>query len=152
MTTAELLERYPVFEGLPAQIAEAIQEEAEIAPYAPGEVIVPFGQPFTFFGVILQGEVSVYLPEQEGEPRSIQTLRAGDTIGEMSLLTGLEAPVDLIATSPCRLLLIPVDLFQRWVGADPGALQRFSKSIAKRPATEDPGAQPAHWLSEIPVF
>jgi acetate kinase len=50
----------------------------------------------------------------------------------MSLLTGLNAPVDLIATTPCRILLIPPDLFHRWVQIDPAALKVFSKSLARR--------------------
>ncbi len=132
MITPELLAKYEVFGNIPDRIAQEIQDKAEIAPYAPGEVIVPGGQPFTFFGVILEGEVDAYLPELEGEPRSIDTLRVGNSVGEMSLLTGLTSPVDLIATTPCRLLLIPVGLFKRWVQEDPAALQHFSKVIARR--------------------
>jgi acetate kinase len=81
---------------------------------------------------VLDGEVNVYLAEQQEEPRSIETLKAGSYIGAMSLLTGMDSPVDLIATTPCRVLLIPSDLFHRWAQADPAALQEFSKSIARR--------------------
>jgi acetate kinase len=130
--TSDLLRRYEILQHLPPEVERAIQEQSQIAPYAPGEVIVPAGQPFTFLGVILEGEVNIYLPGQEGEPRSIDTLKAGDAVGEMSLLTGQDALVDLIATSPCQVLLIPADLFRRWIQADPAALQTFSKSIARR--------------------
>jgi acetate kinase len=132
MVTAELLSRYQIFDNLPERISRAIQDQAEIAPYAPGEVIVPAGQPFTFFGVILEGKADAYLPAQEGEPRSIETIKAGSSVGEMSLLTGQSATVDVIATIPCRVLLIPVNLFHRWVQVDPAALQTFSRSIARR--------------------
>ena len=103
MVTAELLAQYRIFDNLPEKIGDAIQEQAEIAPYAPGEVIVPAGQPFTFFGVILEGEAEAYLPEQDGESRSIETIKAGGSVGEMGLLTGQSAPVDVIATAPCRV-------------------------------------------------
>ncbi len=132
MVSLDLLQRYRIFDSAPAEVARAIQAESQIAPYAPGEVVVPAGQPFTFFGVILEGEVNAYLTEQEGEPASIETLKAGSAVGEMSLLTGLDSPVDLIATTPCRVLLVPPELFHRWVQADPVALQTFSKSIARR--------------------
>lgn len=132
MLKPELLTQHKIFASLPAPIAKAIQEEAEIAHYAPGEVIVSFGQPFTFFGVILSGEAEAYIAEEEGEPCCILTLRPGNYIGEMSLMTGLTAPMDVIATAPCRLLLIPSDLFARWVQADPAVLHRFAKSIARR--------------------
>jgi acetate kinase len=132
MVPAELLSRYRIFDNVPSAIAAEIQEQAEIAPYAPGELIVPFGQPFTFFGVVLEGEAQAYLAEQEGGLWSVETLRSGSTVGEMSLLTGLSSPVDLVATTPCRVLMIPGELLQRWVQADPATLQRFSKSIARR--------------------
>jgi len=132
MVTPELLARYKIFQTLPSEIAQAIVEQSEIAPFAPGEVIVPFGQPFTFFGLLLEGEASAYVGEEDGEPRCLETMKEGSTIGEMSLLTALPSPVDMIASTPCRVLMIPVDLFQRWVQADPVALKRFSKTIARR--------------------
>ena len=141
MVTRELLAQYEVLRKLPDPIAEEVLEKAAIAPYAPGEVIVPFGQPFTFFGILLEGEANAYLAEQEGEPKSIETLTKGGTIGEMSVLTGLASPVDLIATTPCRVLLIPVELFEKWVQADPEALKFFSKSIARRSTRIEKGRQ-----------
>jgi signal-transduction protein with cAMP-binding, CBS, and nucleotidyltransferase domain len=68
MVTAELLAQHRIFDNLSEKMSKAIQEQAEIAPYAPGEVIVPAGQPFTFFGVLLEGEATAYLAESEGEP------------------------------------------------------------------------------------
>jgi acetate kinase len=132
MTTSEMLSRYPIFDSLPEDIAQAIQKQAEIAPYAPGEVIVSLGQPFTFFGVILEGEACAFIGEEEGEARCIESLGPGAHIGDMSLLTGLTSPVDVIASTPCQVLLVPSDLFHRWVQANPPALQHFSKSIARR--------------------
>ena len=132
MVTAELLSRYEIFGNVPEKIAHEILEHAEIAPYAPGEVIVSRGQPFTFFGVLLEGEACAYLGEEQGKPRSIESMSEGGFFGEMALMTGLASPVDVIATAPTRLLLIPVGVFTRWVQVDPAALQVFSKSIARK--------------------
>lgn len=132
MVTAELLRRWEVFESLPEKFRPEFVDKAEIAPFAPGEVIITAGQPFTFFGLLLEGEARAYLPVDQGEPRVIDTLDAGRFFGEMSLLTGLPSPVDLVATTPCRVLMLPGNLFQRWVQLDPVALRRFSKSIARR--------------------
>jgi acetate kinase len=132
MVTRELLSQYEIFDALPEQIAQAIAEKAEMAPYAPGEVIVPFGQPFTFFGVILEGEAGFFATEQEGEPRCLETLQAGGDLGTLSLMAGLPSPVAVIATTPCRVLLVPGDLFRQWVQSDPVALQRFARTVAQR--------------------
>ena len=132
MVVQDLLEQHEIFESVPANLVKEILDSAQIAPYAPGEVIVPADQPFTFFGVILDGEVNVYLPEQQEDLKSVETLGRGDHIGAMSLLTGTDSPVDLIATTPCRVVLIPPEVFHLWVQADTVALQKFSKSIARR--------------------
>jgi acetate kinase len=132
MVTLELLRQWEVFDSLPEKFRPEFLEKAEIAPFAPGEVIITAGQPFTFFGVLIDGEARAYLPTDEGEPQAIDTLAPGRFFGEMSLLTGLSSAIDLIATTPCRVLMIPGNLFQRWVQLDPVALRRFSKSIARR--------------------
>ena len=132
MVIPDPIRKFEIFASIPEEIFQEIYTKAQVAPFAPGEVIVPAGQPFTFFGIVLKGAVNVYLAEQQGEPRSIETLEAGSHLGAMALLTGMDSPVDLIATTPCQVLLIPPDLFQRWVQADAAALQKFSKSIARR--------------------
>lgn len=132
MVPSEVLEQLDIFGTVSAELRAAIQETAEVAPYAPGEVIVPFGQPFTFFAILLEGQASAYVGEEVGKPTSIQTLSMGSFFGEMSLLTRLPSPVDIIADAPCRVLLVPEELFQRWAHTDPAALQVFTKSIARR--------------------
>lgn len=132
MVPAELVARCKIFRSASDEIVQAIQAEGETAPFAPGEVIIPFGQPFTFFGVLLEGQAGAYTGEEEGEPQCIETMSEGDFFGDMSILTGLPSPVDLIAITPCRALLISAGLLRRWVQDDPTALQAFSKNIARR--------------------
>ena len=52
MVMSELLSELEIFRTLPDKISQAVEEQAEIAPYAPGEVVVTAGQPFTFFGLM----------------------------------------------------------------------------------------------------
>jgi acetate kinase len=132
--TLEQLRRYALFDTAPEEIAVQIVSQSEEAPYAPGEVMIPFGQPFTFFGLLLEGEACALTPagQTEGEPQCVERIKTGGNIGAMSLMTGLPSPVDIVATTPCRVLLVPADLFRRWIQADATALQRFAKIIAKR--------------------
>src|SRR5262249_47807225 len=59
-------------------------------------------------------------------------LNAGDTFGEMSLMTGDAMPADLIAESNSEVLLIPVSLFQSVIVAEPVAVKQISRTIAER--------------------
>ena len=62
-------------------------------------------------------------------------LKAGDTFNEMALMTGDAVLADFIAESRCEVLLIPVSLFQSVIVAEPGAVQRISRTIAERMKT-----------------
>jgi len=90
VVTMDLLGQFTIFDTVPPDLLKDIEAKAEIAPYAPGEVVVSADQPFTFFGVILEGEMEAYLAEQQEEPHSIESLRAGSHIGAMALLTGTD--------------------------------------------------------------
>jgi len=134
MITPEELKQFSIFNTAPESVLMALAEEAVEVPYAPGELVQTFGQPFTFFGLVLDGEVGAFAaPEEFGdEPRCIERIKTGGQLGSMSLMTGLVSPVDLVATTPTRILLVPAELFRRWIQNDASALQRFAKSIAKR--------------------
>lgn len=113
MVTPEQLARWEIFQTAPDEILREIQAKAEIAPYAPGEVIVSAGQPFTFFGLLLAGEAGAYIGEEQGEARRIETIERGRFFGEISLLTGQDTPMNLVTTAPSHILLIPIDLFNK---------------------------------------
>ena len=96
MVTLELLRQWEVFESLPDKFRQEFLEKAEIAPFAPGEVIIPAGQPFTFFGVVLEGEAKAYLPTEEGEPRAIDTMPLSCGV---SLNSGCSMPTSFCCAS-----------------------------------------------------
>ena len=74
MVDVELLARFDIFDSLSPDLAAEIAASAQVAPYAPGEVIVPFGAPFTFFGLLLEGEACAYLGEGSGPQECIEVL------------------------------------------------------------------------------
>ncbi len=67
-----------------------------------------------------------------GTRQLLGQLKAGDTFNEMALMTGDAVLADFIAESRCEVLLIPVSLFQSVIVAEPGAVQRISRTIAER--------------------
>ena len=86
------------------------------------------GDEATHFGVVLSGEVSA----DGGNGQRLGELKAGDTFGELSLMSGNPLYADFIAKSPSEVLLIPVSLFQSIIVAEPGAVQQISRTIADR--------------------
>src|ERR1700751_1353083 len=86
------------------------------------------GEEATHFGVVLNGEVAA----DGGKGNGLGELKTGDTFGELALMSGNPLLADFVAKSPCEVLLIPVSLFQSLIVAEPGAVQRISRTIADR--------------------
>src|SRR5262249_19886629 len=99
------------------------------------EAIIHHGAEATHLGVLLSGSVAASVVVDGGSRQELGQLRAGDTFGEMSLMTGDTMLADFIAESRSDVLLIPVSLFQSVVVAEPGAVQHISRTITERMKT-----------------
>ena len=86
------------------------------------------GAEATHFGVLLSGNVVA----NGADGKSLGELNAGETFGELALMSGNPLLADFVAQSHCDVLLIPVSLFQSIIVAEPGAVQRISKTIEAR--------------------
>jgi acetate kinase len=84
---------------------------------------------------------------QGGNGKALGKLNAGETFGELSLMSGNPLLADFVAESPSEILLIPVSLFRSFIVAEPGAVQRISRTIADRTKMlmTDPAKAAAVW-------
>ncbi len=90
--------------------------------YEEGEIIYRQGGLARNFYIIIDGEVGVYRQEN-GEERSVATLRAGEFFGEMSLLQGVRHTASVRALTPVDLLAMN--------GADFSALAASSRGFGE---------------------
>jgi len=86
------------------------------------------GDEASYFGVVLSGEIAA----DTGNGQHLGELKAGDTFGELSLMSGNPLYADFVAKAPSEVLLIPVSLFQSLIVAEPNAVQSISRTIADR--------------------
>jgi len=123
------LRTYALFQHLPDGILDEIVARSEVVEFAPDEVIIPFGPPVTFLGVVLEGKAEararVYTEAMEVRER-------GDYFGEVSLMTGEPAAFTIVAVEPTTVLMIPDDLFSRWVASHAGTRHIFARSMGRR--------------------
>ena len=85
----------PLFHGLEWEQVRRLASACQIARFAPGETILQEGgQELTLF-ILLKGEADVY---RAGTPQRVGMVRAGECLGEMSLLTGQPHSASAIAT------------------------------------------------------
>jgi acetate kinase len=121
-----------LFQHLSTDRLADILHGSKVLSYEPYEMVVSFGDEASFLGVLLEGELSVSATSDDGSPKEIGHFSAGDTFGEMALLSGDKIVFDYITETRCQVLRIPVDLFQSVIMTDPDASKHVSKTVMER--------------------
>ncbi|MBL7200834.1 MAG: acetate/propionate family kinase [Anaerolineae bacterium] len=124
-----LLRSFPLFRHVSEDRLADLIERSEIASFAPDEVIIPFGPPVTFLGVILSGKVEA---RARVYTEAMEVRETGDYFGEVSLMTGEPAAFTIVAVEPAQILMVPDDLFSQWVASDARTRHLFARSMGRR--------------------
>ena len=124
--------RVSLFEHISDNRLADILLGSRVLSYESNEAVVRFGEEAGFLGVLLEGKLSVSVVADEGLRKEIRQFNAGDTFGEMALMSGDKTMVDIIAETRCQVLRIPVTLVQSVIMTEPNALQYMSKTIVER--------------------
>lgn len=121
-----------VFADFTDEHLQKIVGNSRVVSFEANEAIVHYGAAAAHLGVVLSGVATASVLDADGARQTIGRIEAGGTFGEMALMTGDTMLADIIAESPCEVLLIPVSLFQSLIVAEPGAVQYVSRTIADR--------------------
>ncbi len=109
-----------------------IADNAQILDFTDGSVIIKRGEPGRFLWVVYDGEVEVLLTEEDGGRRTVAKLEREQIFGEMSLLTGEPAVLDVIASRWAKIIRIPRETFSRIIAENPATLGKFTRLVTKR--------------------
>ena len=124
--------KVPLFAGFTDERLGELVRGSRVASFEANEAIVHYGAEAMHFGVILNGTVSASVLGEGGVRQTLGRLEAGETFGEMALMTGDKTLADFIAESRCEVLAIPVSLFQSIIVTEPRAVQLISRTISER--------------------
>jgi acetate kinase len=121
-----------LFAGFAEERLATLVDGSRLESFEANEAIIHYGAAVKHLGVVLSGAATASVLGAGGMRQQVGRIEAGDTFGEMALMTGDTMPADIIAVSRCQVLLIPVSLFQSVIVAEPGAVQYISRTIADR--------------------
>jgi small-conductance mechanosensitive channel/CRP-like cAMP-binding protein len=147
----EVLERVDLFSTLRPAEREVAARGLREKRFAEGETILAQGEAGDFMFIIAEGEVQVSLGQADGHG-ALATLKAGDLVGEMSLMTGeprtatCKAATDVLcyefdhATLQNVLTLRPAiaDQMSALLDARLGDIDRKGDEISAKAATRTP--------------
>jgi uncharacterized protein YhbP (UPF0306 family) len=122
---------YSVFRDLPEQEAESLAAQLQTLEVGAGDVIVRQGAPADKFFIIIDGEVEV-IREDDGEARTLATLKPGQFFGEIAILRNTPRMATVKALTPTTLFAMERSDFQGLLAQSMGTTQDFDQVIQQR--------------------
>jgi CRP-like cAMP-binding protein len=123
----ELLERVPLFAGVARDQLEAIARIADAVDVPAGTALTHEGRHEGYFFVIASGSVRI---ERGG--RLINTIGAGDFLGEIALLDGGPRTASATTESACRLLSLTHERFHDLLDRSPSVRTAILEAVGQR--------------------
>jgi uncharacterized membrane protein len=105
-TDAALLAEVPFFELLNDEERATLASHVEAVAYPKGHLLFSFGDPGDSLYVIRSGEIEVFVRDNAGTRIVLETGRAGDFFGEMSLLDGGPRTASVVAIQDLEALRV----------------------------------------------
>ncbi|HKU38000.1 MAG TPA: GGDEF domain-containing protein [Polyangiales bacterium] len=124
LTSVELLR------GLGPEILDAVVARCPLRRLAKGEPLLVAGQTNSEIFLVLEGELGVHLDDKL-EAR-VATLRAGDTVGELSAIDKKPTSATVIAHQPAALLVIDETMFWHVIQASHSFAVRLMLKLVER--------------------
>jgi len=128
---AEQLAQIPGFAGVTPEEFCGLSEVELLR--VPGQaILMDAAKPFRAFWVLLEGEVTADRIEQDGSRTRIGMGRAGEFFGEVVLLSGKSALIEIVATMPSVVLQFSEDSFWDLMSCVPAVRKVVLAHMAKR--------------------
>jgi NTE family protein len=126
-----ILRNLPLFAAVSDEGLRALSERLQLRYYSEGDVILRAGEPASELHVIVEGAAQVDLGTEAGRARRA-VVGAGQTIGEMSLLT--DAAVSATVTAQCNTttLAFGPDVLLALLDREPVLYRVFLAQLADR--------------------
>lgn len=126
---AGFLARIPLFAGLSDDERLQVGERMAQVGFRPGQNVVVQGDRGAAFYVILEGAADIIIESPSGLRTTIDTLRAGDSFGEIALLEVVPRTATVRAVEPLTVLELDKPYFDEFVEHAGGLKERITEVI-----------------------
>lgn len=126
---AQALSAHPTFANLGPETIQAIASVSRMTEASSGELIVQEGDEKTDLFLFLSGSADAVRESSDGDSVILNSIAAGDCIGELAFLDGGSRSASVRATAPCTLIMIPADALQNTANA-PAVIGEMKGALA----------------------
>ncbi|MBI4057434.1 MAG: patatin-like phospholipase family protein [Elusimicrobia bacterium] len=148
-----LLKRSLLFSDLSAEDMQTLAIQLEPLSLPKGSTLFKQGDPGDTFYLVTSGQLRVLTHRGEEDVVSAY-LGPGDSLGEMSLLTGEPRSSTVVLETTCEFLTLSKANFEQVVTLHPHVLLHVSRLISKRLyfATQSRGVESKTWTPQVVVL
>lgn len=114
-----MLQRSPLFRGLPSEVLERIAGLAVQRSFRGGEIVFSQGDPGDALYAVVTGKIRISAGAADGREISLNIMEPGDTFGEIALLDGGTRTATATASIPTELVSIRRDHFSALLEREP---------------------------------
>lgn len=128
----ELISTIPLFSALSPASLEKVVDRSSERHLVGGEILMREGESGDSMFVLSSGRLRAYVLDSDDSPTVVGEISAGETVGEMALLTDQTRSASVRAVRDSILLELTRDAFQELVAEEPAALAAIAREIVER--------------------
>ena len=129
---AALVRGLPLFQELDEATLEAIGNEIELFALPGGTTLFELGEAPDALYFVISGALGAYAPTADGHRRLVGRIMAGETVGEMALISGKPRNATVIALRDTELGRLSRAAFERLMLLHPQGLLCISRLMVQR--------------------
>jgi CRP/FNR family cyclic AMP-dependent transcriptional regulator len=137
LTNVDLIRRIPLFAHLTHEQVESLAGSVTKRRFKRGECLVEQGETDHALYIILMGRARVVMTDRKDREVILATLKAGDYIGEMSLIDNLAHSASVLAEVPTDALLLGREEFTRCMAENFGMTMAVMRGLVQRLRSAD---------------
>jgi NTE family protein len=122
----------PLFKGLDYAFLREIAQDSQWLSLPGGATLFAAGDPADALYVVLSGCLGVFSPAERRNRGFVGRVVAGDTVGEMGLISGRPRNAHVVALRDTELARLPADSFNRLFRQHPEAILRIARLTVDR--------------------
>ncbi len=122
----------PLLRDLNPTVREEIAREVEWFSLPGGTTLFTAGDPVDGLYVVVNGALGVYIPSPAGGSQPAGQIVAGETAGEMEVISGGKRRATLIALRDTEVARLSVQTFEKFVAGHPQSLRHIASHLVHR--------------------
>jgi NTE family protein len=127
-----LMAALPLLRDLSPPLLEEVAREVEWFSLPGGTALFSAGDPVDGLYVIVNGALGVYVPSSAGGARLAGQIVAGQTAGEMEVISGTNRIATLISLRNTEVARLSVKTFEKLVASHPESLRYIANNLIQR--------------------